>query len=732
MIDFSVSNGLCTLRLDAPPVNAISLALLAALRVAVARANAMPDVRAMVITGGPTHFCAGADVALFQGLRSGDDAVRLSRVFQEAFQEIEDSPKPVAAAVAGNVLGGALELAMACHWRLAAAGSRFSLPEIRLGINPGAGGTQRLTRLVGPQAALEMLLGGQAINDAKAVALGLIDAVAPGETLLERCQEWLAAGPVVRRASQCVDKVSDPTANAAAIAAASQRAQTGFRPGLLAPRTIVEAVRRGLHESFAAGLVAEQEGFRDCMATLPAQNKIYVFTASRLAAKSPNVGGTLRVPQERHGTRSVPDTVPPVRAAAVVGMGTMGTGIAQALITAGIPTAAFDENPAAIQRGGEKIRASLAGRVSQGKLAAGRAEEILARLTLASDRMALAAADLIIEAVYEDPVVKQSALTAIELACSPEAIIATNTSTISLDVLAAGMQRPERLLGLHFFNPAHRMPLLEVIRRKNSPPELVAAAVQVGKRLGKTSVIVNNREGFLVNRLFIPYLKEAFWLLEEGAEPEAVDRAMVDFGFPMGPFVLIDMAGIDILSHTDAVLRRAFPWHGGPAAIVERLVQAGRLGQKTGAGVYRYEQGDRTPLGDPATTAMIADARRQRGTGNVGGTLRVPQQRDGTRSVPDTMPWSDEAICRRLVLRMVAEACHVLDEGVAQRPSDLDVAMVLGAGLDDSRGGLIKYASDRGWPAVIADLEALAAECGERYAPVPAIRSTIEKTKFTL
>jgi 3-hydroxyacyl-CoA dehydrogenase len=681
MIDYEVLDGLCVLRLDCPPVNAISLPLLAEIRTGVRRANSDPDARGIVITGGPSHFSAGADLADFQAIRSGDDAVRMASVFQEAYAEIEDTAKPVIAAVAGSVLGGALELAMACHHRIAAEGSKFGLPEVKLGINPGAGGTQRLPRLIGLPAALEMLLTGQSIDAQRALALGLIDRLCPGQSLLDCARQSLASATLRRATRERTEKIQNPQANSAAFAQA-EAIVAASRPEIIAPRTILAAVRAGLEDSFTAGLLAERDGFRQCMATLATQNKFYVFTATRAAGK-------IAAGDDAPG--------PTIARAAVVGMGTMGTGIVQALITAGILVVAYDENSAALQRGAAKIHASLAGRVAQGKLTAGRAEEIEGRLTLAADRRQIAAADLVVESVFEDAGVKRSAIAGVEEVCPAETIIASNTSTISLDVLAERMRHPQRLLGMHFFNPAQRMPLVEVIRRAATPPGLAAGLMRFTKKIGKTPVLVNNREGFLVNRLFIPYLKEAFWLLEAGAEPEAVDRAMLQFGFAMGPFVLIDMAGLDILVLTDAVLRGAFPRHGGPAEIAVRLVQAGHLGQKSGSGVYRYEQGSHQPEPSPAAAAIIAEVRRQRGP------------RPGLLSAAE--------ITRRLVLRVVNEAFYVLEEGLCQRASDLDVAMVLGTGLADFRGGVVKYAQDLGLDHVKTQLEELAAQCGERFAP---------------
>jgi 3-hydroxyacyl-CoA dehydrogenase len=304
---------------------------------------------------------------------------------------------------------------------------------------------------------------------------------------------------------------------------------------------------------------------------------------------------------------------------------------------------------------------------------------------------------LVVEAVFEDVAVKRAAIARLEEVCPAETIIATNTSTINLDVLAAEMRHPERLVGLHFFHPAQQMPLVEVIRRRTTLASVVASVLALGKAIGKTPVLVENREGFVVNRLFIPYLMEAFWLLEEGVSPSEIDRAMVDFGFAMGPLQLIDMSGLDILVKTQAIMQRAFPQHGELATIVGRLVEAGHLGQKTGAGVYRYEGGDRTPHPHALTEQAVAAARRQ----------RSPAVGDFDRG----------QIVSRLMLRMIVEAFAILEEKTVERPADIDVAMVLGTGLADFRGGVLKYACDLGLAGVVADLRRLSEECGRRYEP---------------
>ena len=685
MISNTQVGGATVLEFRSPPVNAISFAMLDELLGALRHANDQPDVRGVVITGGAEHFSAGADLGIFQGIRGDDDAVHASRIFQEAFQAIEDSPKPVIAAVAGQVLGGALELALACHFRLAAEGSRFSMPEVNLGINPGAGGTQRLPRLIGLEAALAMLLGGRPIDARQALEWGLIDAVCPAEKLTETAVAFLEADPPIHKTSSRSEKLADPAANQAALAGA-ERQIAAVRPELIAPREILAAVRAGVNTpawrpGLTSGFLAEREAFRRCMATRATQNKIYVFCASRQTAKIPELQSA---------------TAARVTEAGVLGMGTMGAGIAQALIAAGLRVTACDQSQAALEAGAARIRGSFGRRVAQGKLAAQSADAALARLATTLDGQSLAGAEVVVEAVFEDVEVKRAAIARLEAICPAGTIIASNTSTINLDVLAEGMRHPERLMGLHFFHPAQQMPLVEVVRRRATPPEVVATALGLSKAIGKTPVLVDSREGFVVNRLFIPYLVEAFWLLEEGVNPARIDRAMADFGFAMGPLQLIDMSGLDILVKTHAIMQRAFPHFGDLPPLARRLVEGGHLGQKTGAGVYRYEPGDHTPHPHDVTERAVARARGERGSAT---------EVEG------------EQVVARLMLRMVTEAFRLVEERIVRRAADLDVAMVLGTGLADFRGGVLRYASDLGLDRVLGELRRLAEQGGLRYSP---------------
>jgi 3-hydroxyacyl-CoA dehydrogenase len=675
MIDYSVSESLCILRLDNPPLNAITFKMLEDLRAAIARANTDGSVSGIVITGAGGGFSAGADVNIFDGISGDAEAIETSRVFQEAFDAVEASAKPVVAAVAGKVIGGALELVMACHFRLCDAATRFSMPEVRLGINPGAGGTQRLPRLIGVSEALKMLLTGGSIDALKACDLGLIDVICEGERLIEAAAELLASGTITRT-SERTDKISDPDyTNADKLVAAE-------RDEIIAPQKILQTVRIGLEDSFQAGLLAERDAFAECMGTLATRNRIYLFFATRKTARAPSLEG---IDPRR------------ISSVAVAGMGSMGTGIAHAFVAAGRSVVVCDADESAIQRGLKRIRKSFDKQLDSGRISAEKHSRTLDLISTTTSWQDLAGADLVIEAVYEDAAVKRTVLAEIEAACGPETIIATNTSTISLDVLAEGLERPDHLVGLHFFNPAQRMPLVEVIYRSETDDVVTATAMSLAKSIGKTPVLVSNREGFLVNRLFVPYLNEAFWLLQDGAEAGAIDAAMVGFGFAMGPLTLIDMAGIDILAFTDEVLQRAFPSHGGSCQIVARLVAADCLGQKSGSGVYRYEPGDYTRHDSQAARSIIEQVQHDTAT---------------TRRSIDT-----DEITGRLVLRMVSEAFCILAEQIAQRESDIDAATVLGIGFPGFRGGILKYARDLGLDTVIDRLEGLAEQFGARFKP---------------
>ena len=688
MIEYSTCDPICTLRLNNPPQNVISLDLLEALVQGIGRANADPDVHAIIVTGRADHFSAGVDVNILHNeIRSSADAVHMSRVFQDAFGKVESSSKPVVAALAGHIMGGALELAMACHFRVCTHGTKFSMPELQLAINPGAGGTQRLPRLIGAEAALHMLLTAKPVSAKQSLEWGLVDALCAPDELLNAAMGLAKSGACPVRSSERVDKVSNSADSAAAFAAAEKTIASG-RDEIIAAKIMLNAVRVGLEDSFAAGLEQEQIGFAQCIETPAPHNKLHLFFATRKTHKIPEL--QVLTPKQ-------------IQTAAVVGMGSMGTGIAQALAAAGVSVHMLDTEAQAAELAMGRIHQSLARQVKRGRRTEQQLEDLVGRLCVARTWSDIAPADLIVEAVFEQMGPKRSVLTEIEAVCRRDAIIASNTSTLDLDQLAETLTDPQRLIGLHFFNPAQAMPLVEVVQAARSVPDVMATALHLVKAMRKIPVLVKNSTGFIVNRLFIPYLKEAFQLLEDGAEARAIDAAMRRFGFAMGPLALIDMAGLDILVFTDVQMCRAFSHHLPVSRIATGLVEQGCLGQKTGAGVYSYEKGDYTPRHHRLAQDLIAQV--QGAAGKLARAVDVDEITD------------------RLVLRMVSEAFRVLEEGIAQRESDIDVAMVLGTGFPDFRGGVLKYAYDTGLDKIIYRLDALADSCGERFRPCKSMRT---------
>ena len=545
MIDYSIDGSIAHIRLDNPPLNVLCYELLDELSAAIDRTNHDTTVTGCVLYGSDSHFTAGADVTIFRKLATDEEAIAVSKRFQDVFMKIEQSEKPIAAAVAGSVMGGALECALSAHFRVCTTTSRFSLPEVNLGILPGAGGTQRLPRTIGTARALQMILSGKPVSAQQALEYGLVDAVCTAPDLLKKAAEIITAEKTIVRASECTEHISDCDVNNTAYAEA-EKILRKTQPELIARKVIIEAVRTGIEESFEAGCKKEETGFAACMATNATRNKINLFFATRSTGK----------------VAAYADIKPSViNTAAVIGMGSMGSGIAQAFAAAGKKVIVLDTNRDNAEKGVARIADSMDRKICRGSLTREKADKLLGKLSIANDWSDLAETDLVVEAVFEDISLKQSILKNIEGATPAQTIIASNTSTIDFDTLAQPLANPERLIGLHFFNPAHSMPLVEVIRHKATDRTVIASTLKFAGDIRKTAILVNNSVGFVVNRLFIPYAIEAYKLLEEGADPFAVDAAMVAFGFPMGPLAIIDMTGIDILAFTDKQMHTAFPWH---------------------------------------------------------------------------------------------------------------------------------------------------------------------------
>lgn len=659
--------------IDNPPINATAHAVRVGLADAFGALAGDPEIRGVVLQAAGRTFPAGADIAEF-----GRPPV--APVLRDVLAAIEAQDKPVVALVHGTALGGGLELALACHARLLDPAAEVGLPEVTLGIVPGAGGTQRLPRLTGLAAALDLITTGRRIGAAEALRLGIADAVTEGDRLGFAC-DWLLArlDAPVRRTSDLPVPPLDEAMLAAARAVAARR-----MPGQVAPGRAVEAVAAG-GAGFAAGMAAEAAIFAELRDGPQARALRHVFFAEREAAKIPETAMAEARPVDRVG---------------VVGGGTMGAGIAAAALLAGLPVTMMERDAAAASAGRDRVAAILDESAKRGRLSPERRAAILDdafATTIEADD--LGDADLVVEAAFEDMDVKRALFARIASAVRPEAVLATNTSYLDVRAIAAAAARPERVIGLHFFSPAHVMKLVEVVVPDGAAPAAVATGVALARRLSKVPVRTGVCDGFIGNRILSAYRKAMEFAVEDGAAPEEVDAAMRGFGWPMGVFEMQDLAGLDI-GHAN---RRRLDATRDPreryVRIADRLVAAGRLGRKTGAGFYRYEEG--RAVSDPAVAAIVVEERAARGI--------------APRAIPA------EEIVIRLRAAIANEAARLLAEGIALRASDVDVVMILGYGYPRWRGGPLHEAAAYGLDRVVADLRRLAAEDPFFWTPSDAM-----------
>lgn len=639
-----------------PPVNALGHAVREGLLAALTEGLADASVSALVIRGEGRAFSAGADIVEF-------DTGMQTPLLPEVIEAIEAATKPVVAAIHGEALGGGLELAMACHYRIATPGARLGLPEVRLGILPGAGGTQRLPRLVGVSEALKMIVGANPVSGTQALTIGLVDELAEPQALTERAASFASVQVAPRRTGEYA--VAGDATQVDAFAASNER----LLDGLDAPQACLSAVRASIELSFADGLAREQVLFQQLLAGPQARALRHAFKAERMAAK---------VDDLPEGTRPRP-----LDAVGVIGAGTMGTGIAINFLSVGIPVTLIERDAAALERGVGTIRANYVASAAKGRIAHDDVEPIMERLTATLDFAALGACDLVIEAVFENMAVKVDTFRRVDAVARPGAILATNTSFLDVDAIAAATARPADVLGLHFFSPAHIMKLLEVVRGKATAPDVLASAMALARRIGKVPVVAGVCDGFIGNRILFARQRQAEALVLEGASPEQIDAVHLALGMPMGPFAMTDLAGLDI------------GWHRDPSR-VESLHDAfcavGRFGQKSRAGFYDYDERRRAT---PSATAQQLIASYRASEGRVTRTIE-----------PDE-------IMARTAYVMVNEAAKVLEEGIAQRASDIDVVWLTGYGWPRHTGGLVHWANETGLATIVEDL----ARYAERIEP---------------
>ncbi len=653
--------------IDNPPINAVSIDVRRGLLDEIRRAAADPQIRAMVVMGAGTTFIAGADLREF-------DRPPADPQLPAVIAAIEASGKPVVAALHGAALGGGLELALGCDARIALAGTVLGLPEVTLGIIPGAGGTQRLPRLVGLPKAISLISAGERVSADAALALGLLDAVV-------RADLRGAAVAYARNMSGKI-RVRDlavPGFDASAVAQASAGALRAgkHRPAINAA---IEAVVSAATLPIDEALARDRRSFEALRGSVEARALRHQFFAEREAAKHPGVDASAGRPFER---------------LAVIGAGTMGVGIAIAALDAGLEVTLLEKDGTALAAGAARIRDYYAGRVSAGKLGAAAAAEREARLSAALDWSMVYSCHLIIEAVVEDLQVKQAVFRRLDALARPGTILASNTSYLNLDAIAAATARPQDVVGLHFFSPAQVMRLLEIVQGRATAPDVLTTALQLARRLRKISVVSANAFGFIGNRIYSAYRRQCEFMLEEGASLQQIDTALEAFGFAMGPFAVGDLSGLDIGWRMRQSLAPTRDPKARYVRISDLLCEAGRFGRKTGAGYYRYEGPDGTRQPDVAVDAIIEHARAEKGI--------------------VSRPFEASEITRRALLSMVNDAALLLQEGVAQRANDVDVVMVNGYGFPRWQGGPVFWARERGAHALALDLDWLASSSGPGF-----------------
>src|SRR5215469_10817548 len=657
---------------DNPPVNALKHEVRSGLTEALAQVRDDGAVKALVVGCAGRTFFAGADITEF-GKPPQPPGLH------DVIAAIEAMPKPVVAALHGTALGGGFELALACHFRVAVPGARVGLPEVKLGLLPGAGGTQRLPRLVGPEKALRMIVTGEPIGAAEAKADGIIDEIVEGDlttAAIAFARRVVAEDRPLRLVRDREDKlIGEGFADAA-------EALTRRLRGRDAPAACVEAVRNAIVLLFDDGLKRESELFRTLVGGDQSKAKRHVFFAEREAAKVPDM----------------PDAAKPrsIAQGAVIGAGTMGGGIAMCFANAGIPVTIVETGRDLLQKGLDRVAANYRTSISRGGLDAGEMDRRMGLITGVTELDAIAGADVVIEAVFEEMDIKKRVFTDLDRIAKPNALLATNTSTLDVDEIARATARPQEVAGLHFFSPANVMRLLEIVRGAQTSFGALATAIALGRRLGKVPVTVGVCYGFVGNRMLARRSVETERLLLEGALPQEVDAAVTGFGFPMGPCAMMDLAGLD-------VGWRIRKGRGEHALIEDALCEAGHFGQKTGKGYFRYEGGSRTPLPDAEVEKIILDAASRLGI--------------------NRRPIGEEEIVERMVLPMINEGARILEEGIAARPGDIDVIWVYGYGWPVWRGGPMHYADQLGLAHIRERLTYYADQSrGETLRPAPLLQ----------
>lgn len=692
LVQLTKDNGIAIITINNPPVNALSPGVPEGISAALEEIDRNAGITAAILIGGGRTFVAGADIKEFGKITSG----KASRGdgFKPLLLRVEDCRKPVVMAIHGTAFGGGLELAMAGHYRVAAPGAQVGQPEVKLGIIPGAAGTQRLPRLAGVAKAVEMCAGGDPISAQDALKSGIVDRIIEGDLLVGAIAfaREVSSKPAPKTRDR-KGKLGTGEENAAIFAAARETARKKQR-NLIAPLAAIDAVEAATKLSFLEGCQKEQELFTKCLFSDQSKALIHVFFGEREVAKIPDI------PKET--------PIIPVNSAAVVGAGTMGGGIAMVFANAGIPVLLKETDQAALDRGLANIQKNYANSVKRGRFTQQFIDERLKLIKPTLSYEGFAGVDMVIEAVFEGMALKKQVFGELDRICNPGAILASNTSTLSIDEIASATARPQAVIGTHFFSPANVMRLLEIVRGKATGKEVIATCMQLSKKLGKVGVLVGNCMGFVGNRMFGPYRREAQFLVEEGASVEAVDAALYDFGMAMGPLATGDLAGLDVGWRIRKEYRHLQkPGVRQPLA-EDRLCELGRYGQKTAAGWYKYDE-NRRALADPEVAMLVT---------KWAAEARIPR-----REI------SPEEIVDRCIYALVNEGARILEEGFALRAVDIDIIYLNGYGFPAYRGGPMWYADTVGLKKVYDRICEFHKQHGELWTPAPLLKQLAEQGK---
>ena len=685
-VSFSKQGAIGLIKVNNPPVNALNQSVRAGLKECVEQGLGDDSVKAMVLICEGRTFIAGADITEFAKGMGEPGLVPV-------IGNMETASKPIVAAIHGTALGGGLEVALGCHYRVALASAKVGLPEVHLGLLPGAGGTQRLPRLVGAQAALELIVGGGHVPAAKALELGIVDAIVDGDLEaagIAYAEKLLADGTGPRAIRDITPEAASPEVfdNFEKSIARKQR-------GFLAPFHIIKSIRAAFELPFDEGMAREEALFMELMKSSESASQRHIFFAEREVAKVPGLAK---------------DTVKrEINCGAVVGAGTMGGGIAMNFANAGIPVKLLEMKQDFLDKGMALIRKNYENTAKKGRISMADVEKRMALIepTLSYDD--IKDVDIVIEAVFENMDVKKEVFKKLDSVCRPGAILATNTSTLDVDEIAGVTGRPQDVIGMHFFSPANVMRLLENVRGAKTADDVIATVMSFSKRIGKIGAMVGVCDGFVGNRMLHQRTRESAYLVEEGASPEQVDKVLFDFGFPMGAFTMADMAGLDVGYKVREERRKAGKVEKRDSVWIDKIVEMGRHGQKTNAGVYKYEDG-RTPIPDPIVKALIAECAKEAGI----------EQRD----------ISDQEILERCLYPMINEGAKILEEGIAARPLDIDIIWINGYGFPGYKGGPMFWADQIGLQNIVDAYAKYAKQFGDHYwQPAPLLAKLAKEGK---